>query len=149
VKFSQSIHEQQIRELVERRCQALRDKRARGVVELYASEVCSFGLAEPLQLRGADLADPNATQAWLDTWDGPLDIELRDLTLIARGELAVAFALEHLRGTKRDGSAVAMWFRTTLVFVSEPSGEWKIAHVHDSVPFAMDGSQRARLDLKP
>jgi ketosteroid isomerase-like protein len=147
--LSQSIHEQQIRELVDRRCQALRDKRVHGVVELYTSEPCSFGLAAPLQLRGTDLADPNALQAWFETWDGPLDIELRDLTVIARGELAVAFALEHLRGTKRDGGAVAMWFRTTLVFVLDPSGEWKIAHVHDSVPFAMDGSQRALLDLTP
>ena len=28
-------------------------------------------------------------------------------------------------------------------------GQWKVAHVHDSVPFAMDGSGRALLDLKP
>jgi hypothetical protein len=26
---------------------------------------------------------------------------------------------------------------------------WKIAHVHSSVPFAMDGGDRALLDLKP
>jgi hypothetical protein len=28
-------------------------------------------------------------------------------------------------------------------------GQWKITHVHNSVPFAMDGSGRALLDLKP
>lgn len=28
-------------------------------------------------------------------------------------------------------------------------GGWKIAHGHSSVPFAMDGSFRALLDLKP
>jgi hypothetical protein len=28
-------------------------------------------------------------------------------------------------------------------------GHWKIAHMHNSVPFAMDGSRLALLDLTP
>ena len=28
-------------------------------------------------------------------------------------------------------------------------GRWRIAHLHNSVPFAMDGCDKALLDLKP
>jgi len=51
-------------------------------------------------------------------------------------------------GTKTDGFEVDLWFRATACFVRR-HGQWKIAHVHNSVPFAMDGSNRALLDLKP
>jgi ketosteroid isomerase-like protein len=29
------------------------------------------------------------------------------------------------------------------------NGEWRIVHDHSSVPFYMDGSYRAAVDLKP
>jgi PhnB protein len=29
------------------------------------------------------------------------------------------------------------------------NGEWSIVHEHESVPFLMDGSDKAALDLKP
>ena len=41
-----------------------------------------------------------------------------------------------------------MWMRSTLGF-RKVSGAWKIAHGHSSLPFVMDGSYRAALDLKP
>ena len=53
-----------------------------------------------------------------------------------------------MTGTKKDGEQVDLWFRATAGFRRE-RGHWKITHVHNSVPFAMDGSGRALLDLKP
>jgi hypothetical protein len=41
-----------------------------------------------------------------------------------------------------------MWTRSTFCFCME-DGTWKIASVHDSVPFAMDGSYRAQVSLTP
>ena len=41
-----------------------------------------------------------------------------------------------------------VWFRSTLGF-RKIGGEWKIAHEHELVPFLMDGSDKAALDLKP
>jgi ketosteroid isomerase-like protein len=38
--------------------------------------------------------------------------------------------------------------RSTLCFRRE-GGAWKIAHAHTSVPFHMDGSFRAAVDLEP
>jgi len=53
-----------------------------------------------------------------------------------------------MTGTKKDGEQVSLWFRATACLRREDGG-WKITHVHNSVPFAMDGSDRALLDLKP
>jgi ketosteroid isomerase-like protein len=54
-----------------------------------------------------------------------------------------------LSGTKTDGEkADVWWFRQTLCF-RRSGGEWRIAHQHESVPFYMDGSYRAAVDLKP
>lgn len=53
-----------------------------------------------------------------------------------------------MTGTKQDGEKVDLWFRATAGFRLE-SGQWKITHVHNSVPFAMDDTGRALLDLKP
>jgi SnoaL-like domain len=40
------------------------------------------------------------------------------------------------------------WFRQTLCF-RKINGAWTIVHEHESVPFYMDGSFRAAIDLKP
>ena len=47
-----------------------------------------------------------------------------------------------------DGGEVSLWFRITNGFRKE-NGKWKIVHAHSSVPFYMDGSSKACLDLKP
>jgi len=53
-----------------------------------------------------------------------------------------------MTGTKADGTKVDLWFRATAC-LARRAGTWKIVHMHNSVPFAMDGSGRALLDLKP
>ena len=51
-------------------------------------------------------------------------------------------------GTAISGHEVKLWYRQTLSF-RKIDGEWKISHEHTSVPFYMDGSFRAAIDLKP
>jgi ketosteroid isomerase-like protein len=41
-----------------------------------------------------------------------------------------------------------MWIRSTLGLKKIDDG-WQITHEHNSVPFSMDGSERAALDLRP
>jgi ketosteroid isomerase-like protein len=53
-----------------------------------------------------------------------------------------------MTGTKIDGEKVELWFRATACFRRD-DGQWRITHMHNSVPFAMDGSDKALLDLKP
>jgi ketosteroid isomerase-like protein len=53
-----------------------------------------------------------------------------------------------LAGTKRGGGRNGLWLRTTWALARE-GGAWAVVHEHQSVPFAMDGSDRALLDLQP
>jgi len=52
-----------------------------------------------------------------------------------------------MTGTKTDGEEVELFFRATACF--RRNIRWQITHMHNSVPFAMDGSDKALLHLKP
>jgi PhnB protein len=54
-----------------------------------------------------------------------------------------------MSGTKTDGEKVDMWLRATLCFRKIGGHQWKIVHEHESVPFYMDGSYKAAVDLTP
>ena len=41
-----------------------------------------------------------------------------------------------------------LWYRST-VCLRKTEGRWRIVHDHTSVPFYIDGSYRAAVDLKP
>lgn len=53
-----------------------------------------------------------------------------------------------MMATTAKGEKVDLWFRATLGF-RKIAGQWKIVHEHSSVPFYMDGSFKAAVDLKP
>jgi ketosteroid isomerase-like protein len=57
-------------------------------------------------------------------------------------------SLNRLSGTKTDGEEIDMWLRATVCF-RKIDGKWTITHKHESVPFYMDGSNKAAVDLKP
>jgi ketosteroid isomerase-like protein len=87
-------------------------------------------------------------RAWFATWQGAIGYEIRDLHLTAGDDAAFCHNLSRLSGTKTDGEKVDIWFRQTLCF-RKLGARWRIAHQHESVPFYMDGSYRAAVDLKP
>ena len=64
------------------------------------------------------------------------------------GDIAFAYGLGHMTGTKKDGAKVDLWARVT-VGLNRRDGAWKITHQHTSVPFRMDGSFKAAVDLQP
>jgi PhnB protein len=115
------------------------------VVKHIADDAVNYDLAPPLQTIGPDKA---ALQAWFDTWDGPIGWSMGELTVEVGADIAVARGLGHLMGTKKDGAKADLWVRVTKTF-GRRNGAWKITHEHTSVPFLMDGSYRAAVDLKP
>ena len=123
---------------------AHRAKDAAAIARHYAPDAVIADLAPPLVRRGLDR---DATQAWLDGWDGPVELTTRDLAIEADGDLAVCHGLQHTRAT-RAGEEVAWWSRLSIAFKRTPAG-WRIVHEHSSVPFYMDGSFRAAVDLEP
>jgi SnoaL-like protein len=50
-------------------------------------------------------------------------------------------------GTKTDGETPDLWFRLAVCF-RKTDGRWAIVHEHESVPFYMDGSFKAAVDLQ-
>ena len=80
--------------------------------------------------------------AWLAGWDGPIQIDARDVNLTVDGDLAFVSALNSMRGRQDQD----MWYRITMC-LRKISGRWRIVHEHSSVPFYMDGSYRAAVDL--
>jgi len=108
--------------------------------------VVAFELAPPLVAERA--TDAAAAQGWLDGFEGPVETEVRDLVVHVAGDVAFSHSLNRLSATRRDGRKVDFWMRSTLGF-RKREGAWKIVHGHSSVPFRMDGSFSAALDLAP
>ena len=142
---SKATAEAQIRALIDDWAKAMRAKDVDGVLSHYAADSVTFDLAPPLISTGADA---KGVQAWFSAWQGPLDYVICDLHITAGDDVAFGRSLNHLSGTKRDGEKAGVWFRQSLCF-RKIRGDWRIAHQHESVPFYMDGSYRAAVDLKP
>lgn len=134
-----------IRRIVDAWCNALHAQDAEALLAHHAPEVLTYDLAPPLLTRGPDVA---GTRAWFATWQGPIDSEVHDLSIAVEGELAFSTSLNRMRGTKTDGTQVDLWVRATVVYRKQ-GGRWTVVHEHVSVPFYMDGSDQAALDLKP
>lgn len=132
-----------IGEVLERWVQALRDKDTDAVRACHTDDFVHFSLAPPLV---AD-RERRFLQSWFDTWEGPIQYSLRDVVIEADENLAFTHSLNHLSGTQ-DGKKVDTWFRETKG-LRMVNGQWKIAHEHQSVPFAMDGSFKALVNLRP
>jgi uncharacterized protein YndB with AHSA1/START domain/ketosteroid isomerase-like protein len=114
-------------------------------VKHLADDAVTYDLDPPLRHTGKR---PEATQQWFDTWDGPIALAMADLTVEIGGDVAFAYGLAHITGTKTNGAAIDLWIRCTAG-LRRVDGTWTIIHLHSSVPFYMDGSFKAAVDLKP
>lgn len=142
---AESVNENEIRTVVETWADNIRRKHVRSVTEQFLPNAVGFYLAPPLIAEtplGEKLAD------WFASFVGPIGLDLLDLTIVGSGDVAWCHALIHLTGTKTDGEKTDVWYRLTLC-LRKAAGQWKIAHAHESVPFHMDGSYRAAVDLQP
>src|ERR1043165_2664681 len=134
-----------IRAMFGDRTNALFGKVADLALKHLAPDAVSYDLDVPLQHVGRN---KGALQKWFDTWDGPIGWAMGDLTVEVGGDVAFAYGLGHMTGTKTDGAKADVWTRVTVGFVRR-NGAGVITHQHNSVPFLMDGSFKAAIDLKP
>jgi ketosteroid isomerase-like protein len=137
-----------ISKIIETRVNALRAKNADGIMSLYAQDNTMFILAPPLQYTKENSPGIKGVEDWFATFHGPLGYEIRDLKIALENQIGFSHNLCHLTGTKTTGEKVDIWYRETLCF-RQIDGQWKIVHQHESVPFYMDGSGKAAVDLKP
>lgn len=133
-------------DLIARMTKARYDKNASAIAAPYAQDAAIFNLAPPLVHCGINLAE---TQAWLDTWRGPITIEPRDFVVTVSADMAFAHGYMRMQGRKQGADHdVNFWMRETLCLERTGDG-WKIVHEHTSVPFYMDATTRPAFDLEP
>jgi len=142
---AESVNDGEIKSVVAAWADGIRRKDVRSVADQFLPDSVGFYLAPPLV---ADTPHEENLADWFATFTGSIGHDLRDLTIAGSGDVAWGHALLHLTGTKTDGEQTDVWYRLTLGF-RKVAGFWKIAHAHESVPFYMDGSDRAAIDLKP
>lgn len=144
---SSDTDEAQIRAIIEDYAEGLRNKDVERCVSHYSDDVVRFNLAPPLEYRGKETVRKNLTE-WFDTFSGPIDVDIQGLEVSAGADTAFAYSFNRIGGTKQKGPSKEHWVRVTIGF-RKTDGKWLVNHEHVSVPFYMDGSFRAAVDLKP
>ena len=67
-----------------------------------------------------------------------------DIVMVAGGDVAYAHGLARMG----PAGVFSMWLRVTFG-LRKTGGRWQIAHLHGSVPFYMDQTFKAAVDLQP
>lgn len=133
----------QIKAVLETVRQGHHDKNAAAIAAQFAPDAVIFDLAPPL----AHTLDVPGLAAWLDTWKGPVSLSERNLNIAVSGDLAICHGFQKVSATTKADSELAEWWQRITICLSRIDGAWKVIHEHTSVPFHMDGSFRAALDL--
>jgi ketosteroid isomerase-like protein len=122
-------------------------KDADKILSHYVTNLMLVDLADPLKYRGADTYKKSLNE-WFSTFVGPIGYEFGDLEITAGSDVAFVHGITHMSGKRTNGENTDVWVRAT-VGLRKIDGKWLISHEHISVPFYMDGSDKAALDLKP
>jgi uncharacterized protein (TIGR02246 family) len=139
--------EARVREVIADWAAAVRAKDVDRAITYYAADVVSFDLAPPLQYAGREALRKNLAE-WFPTFQGPIGYDVHNLSITAGGDVAFCRSLNRISGTRTNGEKTDVWVRATIG-CRRVGGRWLITHEHASVPFQMDGSDRAAIDLRP
>jgi uncharacterized protein (TIGR02246 family) len=124
--------ESDIRALIDHWSRAMSEKDVDSLMEHYAEDVVAFDVPPPLQVNGRD-----AVRAKLDSWlrmfEGPVDVDFKDVNIITGGDLAVLHQLARV-SDRRSGPGSGSWVRVTVVY-QKIDGKWLVTHEHASLPF--------------
>lgn len=138
--------EQELREIVRERVDAVHAKDPAPLAAREAPDVVIFDVLPPLHARGSDAVQAK-TQAWFDAYASDIGYEVQDLQVTAGDDLGFCSFLYHVSGTLAVGGEVDMWVRATLG-CRRINGKWLITHDHESVPFDAETGQ-ALTNLNP
>jgi uncharacterized protein (TIGR02246 family) len=119
--------------VIEARVAAVAAKDLDALLACYAEDVTLFDAVGPLRDAGRE-AERARLREWFGAYRSAIELDIRELEVAADGDVAFAHYLFHVRGTMVDGTAVAMWVRSTAGLRRGDDG-WKIVHEHSSVPF--------------
>ena len=138
--------ESEVKALLDRWCEATRDKDIERLMSLYAPDSVYFDIVPPLRFTGAAEIRRNFLR-WFDTWQSSIGVETRELNILVSGDVASAFMLYRASGTRKDGSDVDYWVRATVCCQRSDQG-CLIKHEHISAPVDLK-TGRVIMDLVP
>ena len=131
------------------------------VLDIVSGGRVVLGMGRGLGRIESDLARAGCQRALLDQRHQPAAQAVRlqrrlDGELAERGNVVAVVPMTvpvasrlrgRLEGDRSDDRA--MHFRHETLCFRKSDGQWRIAHAHESVPYYMDGSVKAAVDLKP
>ena len=136
----------EVRALLESWSEAIRIKNIDRLMSLYSPDIIYFDVVPPLRYTGSAAVRGNFLR-WFDGFKGSIGQEIRDVTISASGDVAVAHMLIRASGTRKNGREVGYWVRAT-VCCQRSDHRWLITHEHISVPVDF-ASGSAAMDLVP
>ncbi len=142
----QAIDEADIRERIDTLVGAIHTGDMGAVRTIFAPHVVSFDLGTPLRHLGAEAKWKNWEEVFT-MYRLPIEYEVRDLTVLVDGDLAVVYAVNRIGGTVVTGDKNEHWVRWTAAW-QRIDGRWLIVHDQVSVPIYFPEG-RAALDLTP
>jgi ketosteroid isomerase-like protein len=132
--------------LYESQFDAIHAKDLDRLMSCYSPDIVYFDVVPPLRYAGS-AALRGRFSDWFDGFRGPIDMDVRDLSISTSGDIAVAHWLSRARGTLTSGREVGSWVRASSC-CQRSTHDWLITHEHISLPVD-PASGRAAADLAP
>ena len=137
-----------IKGLEERFVAAVKAKDLDAIMKAYPPDqtLVVFDVVPPRQYVGA-AAYRKDWQMFLDSFEGPITVELTDLDVAADRNLAYSHSIQRVAGTDKQGKKLDLTVRVTDIY-KRVRGRWLIIHEHVSVPVDLDAG-KPDLSSKP
>ena len=127
-----------IKALEDRFIAAVKAKDLDAIMKVYVPDqtLFVFDVEPPRQYVGA-AAYRKDWQAFLDSFNGPITVELTDLDITTDDNLAYSHSIQRVAGTDKQGKKLDLTVRVTDVY-KKINGNWLVIHEHVSVPVDLD-----------
>jgi uncharacterized protein (TIGR02246 family) len=132
--------------LLDSELEAMRTKDLDRLMALYSPDIVYFDVVPPLRYASSAALRGRFSE-WFAGFEGSIDMEVRDVTMLASGDVAVAHWLSRAGGTLKNGRRVGSWVRVTNCCERSDHG-WLITHEHVSLPVDLVNGNPA-MDLVP
>ena len=127
-----------IRALEDRFIAAVKAKDLDAIMKVYVPDqtLFVFDVVPPRQFVGA-AAYRKDWQEFLDTFNGPITVDLTDLDITTDDSLAYGHSIQRVAGTNKQGKKLDLTVRVTDVY-KKINGNWLVIHEHVSVPVDLE-----------
>lgn len=131
--------EARIRERMAEFQQAVKVKDLDRIMAQYAPDVVAYDAVGELQFKGIEAYRAH-WQRCFDFCQGEGFFEIGDVQVVASGDLAFSYSLNHCGGPNEKGEMQTAWMRGTRCWRLQ-DGDWQVVHEHFSMPFDMASGQ--------